>query len=69
MRVDKPITKMRGDHNERDNTIAMVEHARGLAQEAIEDMKIGHRATVFTFLERIVALNPPALSNGTNVEL
>ena len=68
MRADKEITPMRAAHNERDNTIAMVEHARGLAQEAIDDLKKGHRATVFTFLERIVALNPPAASDGTNVE-
>lgn len=70
MKADRPITDMlSAPDNERDNTIAMVEHTRGLAETAIKNIEKGEHGQAVYQLKRIVALNPPAMSNGTNVEL
>jgi len=71
MKKSMKITEMIGAANERDNLIAMVEHARELAKIVQEDTK--ENKFLFTLssieaLQRIVNLNPPANSTASNVE-
>jgi len=68
----KPLTKMFKANGipERDNIIAMVEAARALANEA--DAVLAEDPPDITMasslLQRIISLNPPAMSTGQNVE-